>query len=255
MATKYSDNDENQHNQRFSDIAGESCQFLTPILGYEKQPLVSLEEAVEPIVLFVPEVKRMAYAAKKKCQKTPANGLTIDESASIILYSLDWEPQEECLYHVLNKTLRMKNRKQLIPWFRYLKLILTALSHLPSNHHVVFRGVKCDIRKDYPKGETIYWWGFSSCTATMDVLQNEQFLGSSGKRTMFMIECFSGKDVRQHSDFQNEDEILLLPGREFQVIACLEQGKDLYLIHLRETKPDYPLLESDSYDVRRTILL
>ena len=87
------------------------------------------------------------------------------------------------------------------------------------------------------------------------VLQNEEFLGSSGKRTMFTIECFSGKDIRQHSDFQNEDEILLLPGRQFEVVSCLQQGKDLYLIHLRETKPDYPLLESDSYDVRRSILL
>ena len=111
MATKYSDNDENQHNQRFSDIAGESCQILTPILGYEKQPLVSLEEAVEPIVSFVPEVKRMAFVAKRKCQKTPSNNLSIDESASIILYSMDWEPQEQCLYHVLNKTLRCKKSK------------------------------------------------------------------------------------------------------------------------------------------------
>jgi hypothetical protein len=256
MAAKYSDNNENQHNQRFSDIAGECCQMLMPIVGYEKQPLVSLEDAIEPIVPFVPEVKRMAFVAKRKCQKTPANGLTIDESASIILYSLDWLPKEQCLYHVLNKMLRAKNRNQLIsPWFLYLKLILTALSRIPSSHQVVFRGIKCDIRRDYPKGEAIYWWGFSSCTATMDVLRNEQFLGSLGARTMFTIECFSGKDVQQHSNFQSEDEILLLPGRQFKVISSLQQGKDLYLIHLRETKPDYPLLESDSYDVRRTIRL
>lgn len=38
MATKYSDNDE---NQRFSDLADESCQILTPIQGYEEQPVVS----------------------------------------------------------------------------------------------------------------------------------------------------------------------------------------------------------------------
>lgn len=86
----------------------------------------------------VPDVKRMAFIAKKKCKKYPANSLSIDESASIMLYSLDWEPQEECLYHVLNKTLRMKNRKQLIPWCLYLKLILTALSRIPSSQRVVF---------------------------------------------------------------------------------------------------------------------
>jgi hypothetical protein len=196
----------------------------------------------------------MAFIAKQKCKKSPSNSLSIDESASIILYSMDWEPQEQCLYYVLNQTLRAKNRKQLIPWFLYLKLILTSLSHLPSSHRVVFRGIKCDIRKDYPEGETIYWWGFSSCTATIKVLENEQFLGSSGARTMFMIESFSGKDIRQHSDFQNEDEILLLPGRQFEVVSCLQQGKDLYLIHLRETKPNYPLLGSGSHDVSRSIL-
>jgi hypothetical protein len=197
----------------------------------------------------------MVYAAKKKCRKPPANSLSIDESASIILYSMKWEPQEQCLYHVLNQTLRSEQRKKLKPWFLYLKLILTALSRLPSSRQVVFRGIKCDMRKDYPEGETIYWWGFSSCTTTMEILQNEQFLGSSGARTMFMIECFSGKNIRQHSDFQNEDEILLLPGRQFKVISCLQQGKDLYLIDLKETKPGYPLLESDSYNVRRLILL
>ena len=251
MASKYLDYGE---NQRFTDLAEECCQISTPIMGYEKQPLVSLEEAVEPIVSFIPEVQRMAFVAKRKCQKTPANGLTINESASIILYSLDWEPQEECLYHVLNKTLRSEQRKKLKPWFLYLKLILTALSRLPSSNRFVFRGIKCDMRKDYPEGETIYWWGFSSCTTKAGVLQNEDYLGSSGKRTMFTIECFSGKDIRQHSNFRDEAEVLLLPGRQFEVVSCLDQGNDLYLIQLKETEPDYPLLESVSHDVSRSIL-
>ena len=117
MAYTYPDNDDdNQHNQRFSDIAGESGKILTPIQGYEKQPLVSLEQAV----------KRTTFVVKMKCAKSPANNLSIDESASIILYSMDWEPQEQCLYYVLNKTLRMKNRKKLKPWFLYLRLVLTA---------------------------------------------------------------------------------------------------------------------------------
>jgi hypothetical protein len=189
MAAKHPDYDEIQHNQRFSDIAGESCQMLQPIQGYKNQPLVSLEEAVEPVVPFVPGVKRMALVAKKKCQDTPANNLSIDESASIILYSMDWEPQEQCLYHVLNKTLRAKNRIMLRPWFRYLKLLLIALSRLPSSHQVVLRGIKGDIRKYYPEGETIYWWGFNSCTATPDLLENEDVMGLSGKRTLFAI-CY-----------------------------------------------------------------
>jgi hypothetical protein len=244
MASKYSNNeDELQHNQRVSDFAAEPGTMLMPIKGYERQPLVSLEEAVEPIVPFVPDVKQMAYVAKMRCKKPPANDLSVDESASIMLYSMEWEPQEECLYHVLNATLRSENRKKLVPWFLFLKLLLTAFARLPSKHLFVYRGIKRDMRKEYPKGETIVWWGFSSCTSTMEVLENDQFLGSTGTRTFFTIECTSGKDIRHHSYFQSEDEILLPPGRQFQVVSCLNQSGGLHMIQLKEIEPPYPLLE------------
>ncbi|CAF3964455.1 unnamed protein product [Adineta steineri] len=251
MAKKNSvdDDDGSQHNQRFFDIAGEPCEMLLPIQGYEKKPLVSLEEAVEPLVQFVPDIKRMAYVAKMKCRNPPADHLSEDESASIILYSMEWKPQEECLYYVLNATLRAESREKLVPWFLYLKLVLTALSHLPSLQRTVFRGVKSDMRKYYTKGETVVWWGFSSCTATMDVLKSDQFLGSTGKRTFFTIECINGKDIQQHSQYKSEDEILLPPGRQFKVASCLEQSGDLYMIHLKEIEPPYPLLEPVSKDV------
>ncbi|CAF1507726.1 unnamed protein product [Rotaria sordida] len=156
---------------------------------------------------------------------------------------MEWAPQEECLYYVLNGTLRAENRQNLKPWFLYLKLVLTALGRLPSKHRFVYRGVKCDLRQDYSKGETIIWWGFSSCTSTMDILQNEQFLGKTGPRTIFTIECESGKDIRKHSYFQNEDEILLPAARQFEVVSCLDQGGGLYMIQLKETEPPYPLIE------------
>ncbi|CAF1474014.1 unnamed protein product [Adineta ricciae] len=248
MAAKYSEDDDVQHHLRFSDITGEPRRMLLPIQGYERKPMVSLEEAVEPLVQFVPDVKRMAYVAKMKCDSPPADDLTTDESAAIILYSMEWEPQEECLYFVLNATLREENRRKLVPWFLYLKLVLTALSRLPSEQRTVYRGVKCDMRQQYKKGDTIIWWGFSSCTTTMDALENDQFLGSTGTRTFFSIECKSGKDIQQHSQYKTENEILLLPARQFQVVACLNQSGGLYMIQLREIDPPYPLLEPVSKD-------
>ncbi|CAF1549269.1 unnamed protein product, partial [Rotaria sordida] len=41
--------------QRFADITGEPRRMLAPIQGYEKMPLVPLEEAVEPIISYVPQ--------------------------------------------------------------------------------------------------------------------------------------------------------------------------------------------------------
>ncbi|CAF4953553.1 unnamed protein product, partial [Rotaria socialis] len=208
MAAIFVDIEEQQHTQRFSDILGESGRMLMPIEGYEKKPIVTLEEAVEPIVEYVPDVKRKVYVAKMKCAELSPGKLSIDEAASITLYSMEWQPQDECLYHVLNKTLRNGNRQKLTPWFLFLKLILTALAHLPSMART-----------------------------------NEQFLGETGPRTFFTIECDSGKDIRKYSCYQAEDEILLPAARQFKVVSCLSQGKNFYMIQIKEIQPPFPLIE------------
>ena len=47
------------------------------------------------------------------------NGLTIDESSSIALYSMEWSPREKSFYIILNKTLRDPKRETLLPpWFQ-----------------------------------------------------------------------------------------------------------------------------------------
>ncbi|CAF4675883.1 unnamed protein product, partial [Rotaria sp. Silwood2] len=38
-------------------------------------------------------------------------------------------------------------------------------------------------------------------------------------------------------------EILLLPGRQFQVKSCLDSGNGLHIIQIKEIDPPYPLLE------------
>jgi hypothetical protein len=240
MASKFPD--ESKHSHRFSDIAAEPRKMLLPIEGYQNLPLVSVEKAVEPLHLILPGIEQKVWIAKMNCE-TPANGLSSDESASIYLYSMEWEPQENCLYFALNATLRDKNRQNLKPWFLYLKLILTALGRLPSTRLTVYRGVKLDLVNDYPEGKTFVWWGFSSCTALLKTLQSEQFLGKTGTRTLFAIECYSGKDIQQHSYFDTEKEVLLPAARQFKVKGCLDQGNGLHIIQLQETEPPFPLIE------------
>ena len=194
MASKYVADTDLEHMMRFLDIDENPSRKLMPIEGYADKPLVSLEEAVEPLVHIVHDIKSKAAWAKWKCEDPPANDLTRDQSASIILYSMQWDPQNKCLYFALNATLRDENRNKLKPWFSYLKLFLTALSRLSSNHRPIYRGITCDLRKHYQEGQTVLWWSFSSCTLKMDVLNNEQFLGKEGARTLFIIESSSGKD-------------------------------------------------------------
>ncbi|CAF3680986.1 unnamed protein product [Rotaria sp. Silwood1] len=76
---------------RITDIDQEPLEFIAPIGGYEEMPLVSLEEAVKPLVPILPAVQSHASVAKRRC-KNPANKLIQDESASIMLYTMGWEP-------------------------------------------------------------------------------------------------------------------------------------------------------------------
>ncbi|CAM4873057.1 unnamed protein product [Rotaria socialis] len=237
------------HFNRFIDVSEEPGKLLQPIEGYQSLELVSLEEAIEPIVKFCPDVRRRAYIAKGNCDP-PKDGLTQDESASIFLYTMEWAPRDQCLYVVLNSILRSKNRNRLItPWLLFMKLLLTALFNLRSCGMTVWRGVRLDLRKEYVVGKTYTWWGFSSCTESLHVLESESFLGQEEKRTMFSIECFNGKKIRPHSSLEEEDEILLLPGSQFIVKSHLQPSKkdpDLIIIHLQQVVPPFVLLEEPS---------
>ena len=219
----------------------EPDEMLLPIEGYERKPLVALEEAIESLIPLVPDVKRKAWIAKSRAAN-PGDGLTPDESASIILYSMEWPENEESLYYILNSTLRAEKRSLLKPWFLYLKLILTGLDKLPSiEGRTFYRGVKQNLSDLYHPGKTIVWWGFSSCTSKIDILDNEEFLGKTGTRTLFTIECKSAKDIRRHSIFSNENEVLLMLATQLEVIGQYQPCTDVFIIQLKETKPLYPL--------------
>ena len=234
------------HLDRFIDVGEESGKLLQPIEGYQSLPLVTLEEAVAPIVDACPDVRRRAWIAKDSCD-SPKDGLTQDESAAIFLYTTEWQPQNQCVYGALNGVLRSKNRNRIIqPWLLYMKLLLMALFKLPSLTTTVWRGVRLDLRKTYEVGKTYTWWGLSSCTRTLSVLESDLFLGQEGQRTMFSIDCFDGKRIRAHSSFEDEDEILLLPGTHFIVKSHLQPSKkdpDLIIIQLEQVKPPFLLLE------------
>lgn len=228
--------------QRFTDSELDLKKTLGPIEGWEKMPLVSLEDAVKPIASIVPNIELNVFIAKQNC-KEPEDGLTCDESASIMLYTYESNPKEHSLYFIMNTNLRTQQRaKQLRPWFLYFRLIFTALAHLPSERRFIFRGIKEDLRALYPKGKKITWWGFSSCTQSVEVLESETFLGKHDARTIFQIDSHSSKSIKSHSYITSEDEVLLLPGRQFFVQSCMDAGNGLFMIQLRETESEFEIL-------------
>ena len=104
---------------------------LPPISGYQKEPLVPLRLACQPLKgILNDELDKFIKNALEQC-KTPKDGLTQDESASIYLYTTEWTIRQHSLYYHLNATLRDRNRDKLRPWYSYLKLFLTAFYKLP----------------------------------------------------------------------------------------------------------------------------
>ena len=182
--------------------------------------------------------------ALNETPQEPPDGLTIDESAAIRLYTIEWAKPHPSLYSMLNRALRNTDREELRPYFKYMKLFLTALVKLPClPPSVVWRGVTRDMSADFPPDTIVTWWSFSSCTTQLPVLNNNMYLGNVGERTLFSVEVINARTVRDHSHFVTEDEVLLLPGTQMVVQSQLSPAPDLHVIHLKQLIPKEVLLE------------
>lgn len=238
---------------RSYDISKEPLNHRIPISIPDQKSPISLEETLVPLLNLLPNVSTYVCIAKEKCAN-PADGLTVDESASIMLYSMDWQPTEQCLHYVLNSALRCEDRQQLKPWFLYLKLFIKALFHLPYLSLTVYRQVELDLTEKYPSKNLFIWWAFSFCSLSFDIIQSNEHFKNINPRTLFIIECHSGKDVRKHSYFSNEDQILLMANSEFQVISSLKNANNQHIIHLKEIPSINSLLQLTNVSNQSEIL-
>ena len=94
---------ESKRMLRISDFTSEPKRMLPPIKGYEKESLVTLEQAVKSLHSLVPDIEEMVWTVKQNCQH-PQHPLSSDESASIMLYTLEWMPRESSFYFILNQS-------------------------------------------------------------------------------------------------------------------------------------------------------
>ncbi|CAF0722390.1 unnamed protein product [Adineta steineri] len=199
-----------------------------PIFGYEDSPILTLEEAVEQLIPFVPDVLAYVMTAKKKYYRH-SDLLMRDESAAIYLYSIP-----SSFFSSLNNTLRAENRHALKPWFAYLKLFMTGLKKLPSTKTIVWRGVYGDVSSVFANRNIDIWWSVNSTSMDLKIVQ--PFLGEHG--TLFAIEAMCGKDISQYSANPEEQEVILMPGTYVRAkTETLNFIDRLFVIHLDEITP------------------
>jgi hypothetical protein len=204
---------------------------LPPIGAYWQHSLVPLDQALQPVKSLFDQLDRSIDEAKKHCCYPSKHNLTREESAAVFLYTMEGGDNSFC--HILNKALRSENRRALRPWFGFLKLFDTALDKLPTVQKCVWRGVNGDISQQFKKDTTVTWWSVSSCSVSLEVVQD--FLGSDKNATLFMIEAKKAKDIRGYTSFPDEKEVLLAPGTQLYVESnALHHPGGLHVVHLVE---------------------
>lgn len=137
--------------------------------------------------------------------------------AAIMLYT------SNAIYKDLNAVLRSEDRKKIMKYFPYLRLLLEALGRLPKKDTTLWRGVSVDLYDQYPKGSTVTWWSVSSCTADVNVAKN--FMkGCGGKCTLLTVKSKTATDISEITFFGNEKESLLAPGTQLKVLGSSRTG-------------------------------
>eukprot|EP01124_Arcella_intermedia_P029049 TRINITY_DN6042_c0_g1_i3.p1 TRINITY_DN6042_c0_g1~~TRINITY_DN6042_c0_g1_i3.p1 ORF type:complete len:440 (+),score=124.13 TRINITY_DN6042_c0_g1_i3:40-1359(+) len=247
-------------NNRIQDVSNEIGTSLSPIT-LENTPLLSAQASLQPLESLVPDLDTHLFSCSFEIDNLDSlpPGLTRDEAIAVRIYTMEWQDKKESLYYKLNDSLRTASRDTIKPFFFYLKLLLTALSKLPSHQSpsmTLWRGVSSDISKQYRIGKKYFWWGFSSCTTDLEVLNG--FIGA-GPRVVFNI-LFQSHcvDIKELSCFSKESEVLLLPGKCFEVLNNSTLSQDgLTIIQMREvTTP--PMIKGisfpDNQSISKTIL-
>jgi hypothetical protein len=232
-----------QHHSQ-TEPTNEMKEDGDPILEYADEPLLPLAEACAPLANILHDLDTYVKMALDGTAAEPPDSLTIDESAAIRLYTIEWSGGHRSLYSILNYTLKCLSREHLRPYFKYMKLFITAIVKLPcAPPCTVWRGVTKDLSKEFPPGTAVTWWAFSSTTTELSVLENNMYLGDSGSRTLFSLETINSRTIRAHSHFVTEDELLLLPGTYMIVQSLFCPAPDLHIIHLKQEIPETILLQ------------
>lgn len=158
----------------------------------------------------------------------PKKKMEPHQYGSIMLYT------SNAIYAQLNKALRDKNRGNLKKYFKYIRLLLDSLQTLPQQKKTLWRGMSVDLctNATYKVGNTVTWWGVSSCTSDKRVADGFAS-GCGGGSTVVTIQAKSACDISAISFYGNEKESLLPPGTKFKV-KSVSKAKGVSQVTLEE---------------------
>ncbi|WP_329216882.1 ADP-ribosyltransferase domain-containing protein [Streptomyces sp. NBC_01485] len=222
--------------ERLSSVKDEGL-VLPAISGVFDTPVMDFRDAVSPVAALLSGLDRhvqKSHEFGKRRADEAAVGLSADVIAALYLYTC-----ESAFYREINAILRSPDRTKAVPYLPYLRLLFSAVSQLPARTESLWRGVSLDLRAQYPLGRTVTWWGVSSCTSKFSVAR--AFLGSRGKRTLFEVQPRRAVGIRSFSAFTDEEEFILLPGTQLEVVDVKTERGGLCTVKLAESE-EQPLV-------------
>lgn len=211
--------------ERLASVKDEGL-VLPAITGVFDTPLMDFREAIAPAAKVLSGLDWHVEQSHRFGQKQ-AGALSADEVAALYLYTC-----ESAFYRQINATLRNADRSRIVPYLPYLRLLFSAVSRLPARTEPLWRGVSLDLRAQYPLGQTVTWWGVSSCTSKLGVAQ--AFMGGRGKRTLFEVTPVRAVGIRRFSAFTGEEEFILAPGTQLEVTDVKAERGGLCTVKLSE---------------------
>ncbi|MCX4986496.1 ADP-ribosyltransferase domain-containing protein [Streptomyces sp. NBC_00572] len=212
--------------ERLTSVKDEGL-VLPAVTGVFDTPLMDFRKAVEPVSQVLTRLDRHIERSSRFGEEASGDGLSADAISALHLYTC-----ESAFYREINAVLRSPDRERLVPYLPYLRLLFSAMEALPAQTRPLWRGVALDLRSQYPVGQTVTWWGVSSCTSELGVAR--AFLGSRGRRTLFEVTPARAVAIRRFSAFTGEEEFILAPGTQLKVTEVKAERGGLCTVRLTE---------------------
>eukprot|EP01064_Diplonema_japonicum_P017638 TRINITY_DN2588_c0_g1_i3.p1 TRINITY_DN2588_c0_g1~~TRINITY_DN2588_c0_g1_i3.p1 ORF type:complete len:839 (+),score=188.51 TRINITY_DN2588_c0_g1_i3:50-2518(+) len=198
-------------------MSSKSSMFNIVDILTNMKPPATLKEAIEPLKNFIPRIHKHYDIAVKQEPN--------DHRRAFTIYSIE---ETIALYRLLNQRLR-NGSSSLQPFIPYLSFLLEAFRREKPYVRTVYRGMHdrtgaivkyFNMIKD---GEEFTFPAVTSCTEEMGVL-NKSFVGSVGRRVIFVIENAKGVMMSDYSVLQKEKEVLLFALGRFRKISTFNSG-------------------------------
>ena len=234
---------ESSAGHRFSRLSIKFSKInpLTYIDGYEKEPFVSLEEALKPFDDEIDQLSKYIKKAKKECNPSSKHGLTHDESAAIYIYTMQWKPR--CVYDHSETAWNSKDPStKLKPWFRYLKLLKSAFNKLPDEKKVIWQGIaynEQDKNKLSSKSLSMYS-SMGTCSLSANEVKKYVQNKNDSKTILVGYELVNGKSMAGYTA-DSSNEVMIWPGTKLGLAKPVEIDYDgsLFFHLTRQTSKHY----------------